>query len=46
MPVNDALPTAQQRGVACRKNESNGWYIDYNMPILKGDNRSYIEDLI
>ena len=42
----DDLPIAQQHGVACRKNESNGWYIDYNMPILKGDNRSYVEDLI
>ena len=45
MDWND-LPIAQQRGVACRKSASDGWYIDYTMPILKGDNRSYIEDLI
>lgn len=45
MDWND-LPITQQRGVACRKSASGGWYIDYTMPILKGDNRSYIEDLI
>lgn len=45
MDWND-LPIAQQRGVACRKSASDGWYIDYTMPILKGDNRSYIEELL
>ena len=45
MDWND-LSIAQQRGVACRKSASNGWYIDYTMPILKGDNRSYIEELL
>lgn len=45
MDWND-LPIAQQRGVACRKSASEGWYIDYTMPILKGDNRSYIEELL
>ena len=45
MDWND-LPIAQQRGVACRKSASGGWYIDYTMPILKGDNRSYIEELL
>lgn len=42
----DDLPIAQQRGVACRKSVNDGWYIDYTMPILKGDNRSYIEELL
>ena len=45
MDWND-LPIAQQRGVACRKSASDGWYIDYTMPVLRGDNRSYIEELL
>ena len=35
----------EKRGTACRKNE-NGWYIDEEMPILKGENRKYVEDLV
>ena len=46
---NDTLwedrPVAERRGVACLKGE-DGWYIDYNMPILKGEDRDYIEKLI
>ena len=38
-------PVAERRGVACLKGE-DGWYIDYNMPILKGEDRDYIEKLI
>lgn len=38
-------PVAERRGVACLKGE-NGWYIDYNMPILKSEDRDYIEKLI
>ena len=38
-------PAAQQRGVACLKGE-DGWYIDYNMPILKNEGRDYLEKLI
>ena len=38
-------PIAEQRGIACLKGE-DGWYIDYNMPILKGEDRDYIEKLI
>lgn len=39
------VPLYQQRGVACVKNE-DGWYIDESMPILKGDDRDYLERLI
>ena len=39
-------PIKQQRGVACKKSASAGWYLDYFMPILKGDNREYLESLI
>ena len=46
---NDTLwedrPVAERQGVACLKGE-DGWYIDYNMPILKGEDRDYIEKLI
>lgn len=38
-------PVAERRGVACLKGE-DGWYIDYNMPILKGEDRDYVEKLI
>jgi len=38
-------PVAERRGVACLKGE-DGWYIDYNMPTLKGEDRDYIEKLI
>ncbi len=35
----------QKRGSACLKGE-HGWYIDHEMPILKGENREYVERLI
>lgn len=38
-------PTSCKRGSACLKGEK-GWYIDNNMPILKGENRKYVDDLI
>ena len=38
-------PIAERRGVACLKGE-DGWYIDYTMPILKDEDRDYIEKLI
>ena len=40
------IPIHQQRGVACKKSACAGWYLDYSMPILKGDNREYLESLI
>lgn len=39
------FPTACKRGAACIKGE-NGWMVDTEMPILKGENRKYIDDLI
>lgn len=41
----ERLPIKYQRGVACHKTEA-GWTIDYNMPILKADGRSYLETLL
>ena len=41
----EGRPAAEQRGVACLKGE-DGWYIDYNMPILKGEDRNYVEKLL
>ena len=38
-------PVAERRGVACLKGE-DGWYIDYNIPTLKGEDRDYVEKLI
>lgn len=44
-------PTRWKRGVACYREKdlednSGVWVIDYEMPILKGEDRSYVEDLI
>lgn len=40
-----------KRGVACYREKDledncGGWVIDYEMPILKGEDRTYVEDLI
>lgn len=51
------FPTVCQRGAACLKvaqrvniagtiNTISTWNIDFNMPILKGDDRKYVDDLI
>jgi len=43
----DDLLIYQQRGSSCIKDtEDDRWYIDTSMPILKGDGRSYLENLI
>ena len=39
------FPTEQKRGSACLKGEK-GWYIDHEMPILKNEDRNYLDDLI
>ena len=39
------FPIAQKRGTACYKKDSY-WFIDYTMPILKGENREYVDKLI
>lgn len=43
-------PTRWRRGVACYRvkdfDEWGDWVIDYEMPILKGENRSYVENII
>lgn len=38
-------PTYLKRGTSCLKKDSE-WVLDMNMPILKGEDRKYIEDLI
>lgn len=39
--------THQKRGSCCVKDEANHkWVIDKEIPILKGDDRKYVEDLI
>lgn len=35
----------KQRGTACWKDEE-GWYLDEDMPILKGDGRKFLDSLI
>ena len=45
------FPTRWKRGVACYRekdleNNSGGWVVDYEMPILKGENRAYVDNLI
>ena len=39
------IATAQKRGSCCIKSE-NGWEIDAEIPIFKGDGRDYIEKLL
>ena len=39
-------PTICKRGSACLKNEEGKWFIDTEIPILKGENRDYIDKLI
>lgn len=46
----DELCVYKQRGSSCIKRATNDghsqWYVDEHMPILKGTNRAYIDDLI
>lgn len=39
-------PVVMKRGSACIKNEEGKWFIDKEMPILKGTDRNYIDKLI
>ncbi len=39
------FPTVQKRGTSCIKTE-HGWELDFEMPILIGENREYLEKLI
>ena len=39
-------PTYLKRGTAVKKNESGFWYIDLDMPQLKGEDRRYVDELI
>ena len=39
------FPTEQKRGAACIRAEK-GWIIDHEMPILKGEGRAYVDNLI
>ena len=47
-------PTRWKRGVACYRvkdldehgNDWGAWVIDYEMPILKGEDRAYVDNLI
>lgn len=45
LPFED-VPVFLQRGSAIIKNKESVWIIDYNMPILKGENRKYLNDRI
>ena len=36
-------PTCKKRGTACYRDNEGNWVIDKNMPILKGDDREYVE---
>ena len=49
----DDIPSYQKRGSCCIKEEyccnnslRSTWIVDNDIPIFKGDNRKYIEDLI
>lgn len=39
-------PTVCKRGSACLKNKEGKWFIDTEMPILKDEDRNYIDKLI
>lgn len=40
------FPTKYKRGSACIKDMSGHWFVDNEMPILKNEDREYIEKLI
>jgi len=40
------FPVHQKRGSCCIKDEENKWIVDKEIPIFKGEDRNYIEDLI
>lgn len=42
----NAFSVMEKRGTACIKDETGKWKIDYNMPILKGKDRQYVDKLI
>lgn len=39
-------PAYLKRGTAVKKDETGSWYIDLDMPQLKGDGRAYLDDLV
>ena len=39
------FPITQKRGTACYKKDGH-WFIDYTMPILKDENREYVNKLV
>lgn len=39
-------PVPQKRGTACIKDENGKWFIDTSMPILRADDREYVNKLI
>lgn len=40
------FPVACKRGSACIRGEDGKWYVDLEMPILKGEGRNYVDKLI
>ena len=40
------FPIACKRGSACIKDENGKWFVDLNMPILKNEDRQYVDSLI
>ena len=40
------FPVACKRGSACIKDENGKWFVDLNMPILKNEDRQYVDSLI
>ena len=41
----DTLPPEAQHGTCCYKTE-DGWFIDSHMPVLKGEGRALLDDII
>jgi tRNA(His) 5'-end guanylyltransferase len=40
------FPTEKKRGSACIRNENSIWVVDHEMPILKGEDRNYVDRFI
>ena len=40
------FPTEKKRGSACIRNEDSIWVVDHEMPILKGEDRNYVDRFI
>lgn len=42
----DNLPAAKKWGSACYRTKAEKWFVDFHMPLIKGENRKYVEQWV